>query len=298
MVKIWYNQEKFMSRKKIIIAIFAGIALAAAAPFVVLYTRPPVLVVADMSFIRLYGESRMRRENFRSSLGLFRPVKTVSVADDSGDDIVQFAITEISSRPFCVLFPLRFSGAARLYSGQNPQISVILLEGRFSGKISSDLNDIFIYKTDIEADFHRAGVAAALIDGGNNGGIVVFVDNQLQRQCREAFLSAFSEMEGLPDPSFYTSFSQYSGIPDLSCVVLAGTGVEYIEKFSGVPVVFFTWINPSMLPNDVVLVVDDSPWVQVPQAVRMAAAGLADGSIKSNFLVLNEKKLDVRALPE
>ena len=285
-----------MSRKKIIIAILAGIALAAAVPLVVFYARPPVLVVADMSLIQLYGESRMRRENFRSSMGLFRPVKTVAIADDSGDDIVQFAIAEISSSPFCVLFPLRFSGAARLYREQNPQVNVILLEGRFFEETSNDFNGIFVYNTDIEADFYRAGVAAALIEGGNNGRIVIFVENQLQKECRDAFSRAFDEAEGLPDPFFYTSFSQYSKISDLSCVVLAGTGSEYMENFSGVPVVFFAWINPSMMPNDVVLVVDDSPWAQVPQAVRMAAAGSADGSIKSNFLIINEKKLDSQVL--
>jgi len=287
-----------MNRKIIIIAVLAGIALAAAVPLVVFHARSPVLVAADMSLIQLYGESRMRRENFRSSMSLFRPVKTVAIADDSGDDIVQFAIAEISSRPFCVLFPLRFTGAARLYREQNPKIQVILLEGRSFEKTSNDFDGIFVYNTDIEADFYRAGVAAALIEGEKNQKIVVFVESQLQRQCREAFLRAVDGMEGLSDPLFYTSFSQYSEIPDLSCVVLAGTGSEYMENHSDVPVVFFTWIDPSMMPNNVVLVVDDSPWVQVTQAVRMAAEGLADGSIQSNFLIINEKKLDARALPK
>jgi hypothetical protein len=285
-----------MSRKIIIIAIFAGIALAAAVPLLVFHTRPPVLVVADMSFIELYGESRMRRENFRSSLSLFRPVKTVAIADDSGDDIVQFAIEEISSRPLCVVFPQRFISAAQLYREQNPQILVILLEGRLSRRTYSDLNDIFVYKTDIEADFYRAGVSAALIEGGKNGKIAVFVETRLQRQCREVFLSAFGELEEPPEPSFYTSYSQYSEIPELSCVVLAGIGTEYIENFSGIPVVFFTWIDPSMMPNDVVLVVDDSPWAQVREAVRMAAAGSEQGLIQSNFLIINGKNLDSQAL--
>jgi hypothetical protein len=285
-----------MKRKIIIIAIFAGIALAAAVPLVVFYSRPPVLVVADMSFIQLYGSSRARRENFRSSLSLFRPVKTVAIADDSGDDIVQFAIAEISSRPLCVVFPQRFLGAARLYREQNPEISVILLEGRLTGRTNSDLNDIFVYKTDIEADFLRVGITAALIDGEKNGKIAVFVENRLQRQCREAFLSAFEGLEEPPVPSFFTSYSQYSEISELSCVVLVGIGTEYMENFSGIPVVFFSWIDPSMLPNDVVLVVDDSPWAQVREAVRMAAAGSGQGAIRSNFLIINEKKLDSQAL--
>jgi len=285
-----------MNRKKIILIILAGIALAAAVPFVVFHARSPVLIVADMSFIQLYGESRARRENLRSSLSLFRPVKTVAIADDSGDDIVQFAIEEISSRPYCVVFPQRFSGAARLYREQNPQIGAILLEGRFSNNKPDDFKGFFIFKTDIEADFYRAGLSTALIEGGKNGKIVVFVETRLQGQCREAFLSAFDGLEEPPEPLFYTSFSQYSEIPDLSCVVLAGIGTEYLENFSGIPVVFFTWIDPSVMPNDVVLVVDDSPWAQVREAVRMAAAGSAQGSINSNFLIINEKKIDAQAL--
>jgi hypothetical protein len=286
-----------MKKKFKILIITAGAALAVSILPAVFHARPPVLIVADSSFIRLYGESRMRRENFHSSLKLFRPVKTVAAADDSGDDIVQFAIAEISSRPFCVLFPFRFAGAARLYHDQNPLIHVVLLEGMYLENYKADdFNGIFVYKTDIEADFYKVAAATALIEEYKNGKIAVFVDTQLQKQCREAFLQAFSGLEMPPELLFFTSFSQYSEISGLSCVVLAGTGSEYLENFSGVPVIFITWIDPSMMPDDVVLVVDDSPWVQVPQAVGMALSGSANGLIKSNFLILNEKKIGSKAL--
>jgi len=286
-----------VSKKLKILAIAAVIALAAIIPLLVFFARSPVLVVADFSFIRLYGEARMRRENFRSSLSLFRPVKTVAAADDSGDDIIQFAVAEISSRPFCVVFPYRFATAARLYREQNPLVHVVLLEGRlFEDRRTDDYNDIFVYKTDIEADFYRAAAVAALIEGGNNGKIAVFAEAQMQIRCREAFLRAFDELETPPAPLFFTSFSQYSEISGLSCVVLAGTGAEYLENFSGVPIIFFTWIDPLMMPDDVVIVVDDSPWVQAVQAVKMAAAGLPDGSIKSNFLIKNKNKVGAEVL--
>jgi len=286
-----------VKKKLLILAIAVVITLAAIIPLLVFFARSPVLVVADFSFIRLYGETRMRSENFRSSLALFRPVKTIAVADDSGDDIVQFAVAEISSRPFCVIFPYRFAGAARLYREQNPLVHVVLLEGRPSVYSRNDtFHGLFVYKTDIEADFYMAATVAAAIEGGNNGKIVVFSETQLQIRCRDAFLRAFSELEEPPDPLFFTSFSQYYEIFGLSCVVLAGTGIEYMEQFSGVPMIFFTWIDPLMLPEDVILVVDDSPWAQVLQAVKMAAAGSAEGSIMSNFLFLNEKKINPQVL--
>jgi len=286
-----------MKKKASILIIAGGIALAAALPPAVFYARAPVLAVADMSFIRLYGESRVRRENFRSSLKLFRPVKTVAAADDSGDDIVQFAVAEISSRPFCVIFPYRFKGAARLYQRHNPQIPVVLLEGRYLDiNDPGDLQGLFVYKTDINADFYRAASAAAVLDGDKGGKIAVFIDSQLQTQCKDAFLQVFNELEKPPDLLFFTSFSEYDNIADLSCVVLTGAGFEYPGNFSGVPVVFFTWIDPSFLPDEVVLVVDDSPWVQIPQAVKMAASGSPGGEIGSNFILQNRKKFGVQAL--
>jgi len=285
-----------MKKKIKLLAIIAGIALVAV-PFLVFYARSPVLVVADNSFIQLYGKSRISRENLRSSLALFRRVKTVAAADDSGDDMVQFAIAEISSSPYCVIFPLRFASAARLYREQNPQVFVVLLAGRFPQKEETDVsNGLFVYKTDIEADLYRMGAAAAAIEGGKDGKIAVYMETQLQTRGKEAFLRAFNDMETPPTPSFFTSYSQYSGISDLSCVVLAGIGAEYMENYSGVPVVFLTWIDPSMIPKDVVIVVDDSPWVQVSQAVRMAAAGSENGLVKSRFLVLNGKKIGAQAL--
>jgi len=273
------------------LAIGAAVALAAAVPFLVFHARAPVLVVADKSFIGLYGETRMRRVNLRSSLSLFRPVKTVTVADDSGDDIVQYAVEEVSSSPFCVVFPFSFADAARLYREQNPLILVVLLEGRLENANSAGFDGIFIYKTDIMNDFYLAAAAVAEIDKSENSKIAVFVETQLQNKCKEAFLLAFNELNVLLEPVYFTSFSQFSENSGFSCVVLAGTGAEYFENNSGVPVVFFSWIDPVFMPQDLVLVIDDSPWVQLSQAVRMAAAGLEEGLIKSTLIVLNDKKI-------
>jgi len=275
--------------------IAAVVALAASIPFLVFCFRSPVLLVADVSLIQLYGESRARRENFRSSLSLFRPVKTVTVADDSGGDIVQFAVAEVSLRPFCVVFPFRFADAARIYREQNPSVLVILLEGRLESSRPADFHDIFVYKTDIEAEFFMAAAAVAGIEGGENGKIAIFIDTQFQNKCTDAFLRVFNELEP-PETLFFPTFSQYYEIPDLSCVVLAGTGAEFLETYSGLPIVFFTWIDPLMMPEEVVFVVDDSPWIQLSQAVRMAAAGSAEGLIKSGFLILDEKKISASVL--
>jgi len=289
-----------MKLKPKALVIIVSLALVLLVPLLVFFVRPPVLVVTDLSFISLYGQSRIRRETLMSSLVLFRRVKAVSVADDAGSDIVPFAVSEVSSSPFCVLFPLRFAQAARLYRESNPRIPVVLLEGRHGGgdftSVGDNPNDYFVYQTDIENDFFRAGLAAAALDMGKNGKIAVFLESRIRTQAREAFLRALNSLEKPPEALFYTSFSQFSDIPDISCVVLAGVGAEYMEKEAGVPVIFMTWIDPSLVPVDVVLVVNDSPWVQAVQAVRMVKASMGQGLIQSKFQVLNGKSIDRNVL--
>ena len=280
-------------------AILAGIGLAAAIPFLVFLARSPVLVVTDRSFILLYGESRSRAEIFRSSLVLFRRVRAVTVADDVGEDIIQYAISEASARPFCVLFPLRFAQSARLYREQNPSVPVVLLEGRYAegenpavSALGGNTEDYFFYKTDIAADLYLAGLAAAAIDGDKNGRVAVFLESRLYTQGREAFLRALNDIEKPLRTSFYTSFSQFSEIPDLSCVVLAGVGADYMDNYSGVPVIFFSWIDPLLLPADVVLVFNDSPWIQAAEAAGMADARMHDGQIRSKREILHTNNID------
>ncbi|MDR0444098.1 MAG: hypothetical protein LBH44_11910 [Treponema sp.] len=274
------------------LAVAAGIVLALGIPVLVLFSRSPVLIITDFSFISIYGENRIRLEALQSSLELFRPVKPVVIADEAGEDILLFAVTQASSRPYCVIFPLRFAGTAKLYREQRPETPVVLLEGRFpvdTGNPAAfsipgyNSGDYYIYTTDIDADFYLAGVAAAALDGDKNGTVVVFCDYLIQREAREALLRGLNARNKYLETHFFNSFSQYSAISDLSCVILAGSGAEYLEKSSEIPVIYFTWLDPSLLPNDVTLVFNDSPWVQAVPAVRMAAAGTTKGRIQSKM---------------
>jgi hypothetical protein len=286
------------------LAILAGLALAVILPFFVYLVRSPVLIVTDQAFIGLYGKDRIRREASVSSRAMFRSVKTVVIANDAGDDIVRFAVDDVSKRPFCVIFPLRFARPAGLYREQYPEVPVILLEGRYPENSSPSAFGIgggssdgyFIYKTDIDADFYRAAVAAAVLDREKNGKIAVFFEPSIQRQAMEVFLKALNDVGKPLETMFFTSFSQFSEISDLSCVVLAGSGVEYLEKKTGIPVILFTWLDPSLIPEDVVLVVNDSPWAQAVQAVKMAKAGEGGALIRSKFELQKNKKFSRRAL--
>ena len=285
-------------RHKVLI-IAATFVLAVSVPVFVFFSRSPVLIVTDSSSTLLYGESRSREELLRASLVLFRRVREVAVVDDAGDDILQFAIAEVSPKPFCVLFPLRFARAARFYREQNPATPAVLLEGRFAegenpafSAIGGNTDDYFIFKTDISADFYLAGLAAAALDGGKNGKIAVFLESRFQTQAREAFLNALNDLGKPLETAFLNSFSQFSGDTGLSCVVLAGVGADFFENNSNIPVILFTWLDPLMVPVDVVMVFNDSPWAQTVDAVRMVSSGMASGRIRSKREILPANGID------
>jgi len=277
------------------------LVLAAAVTVVIFSMRSPVIIVTDLSFKSLYGEERIRSESRFASISLFRKVETAGIADDAPEDVVMIAISDISVRPFCVIFPLRFIHSARLYREQNPSVRVILLSGRqneeqFLPVLGSKAGDFFIFQTDIDSDFYRAGIAAAALDMNKNGKIAVFMETNLLTQAKEAFLRGVSTHENRPETLFFNTISQFQENSGISCSVLAGTGAEYFDMEISVPVIFFTWVDPSFLRDDVVLLVNDSPWVQCTQAVRMAVKQVENGRIKSKFQLVNKKNINRETL--
>jgi len=283
------------------IAIFTVFALVLLAPLFIYLVRSPVLIVTDLAFVSLYGEARIKQEGQLSSLALFRKVRIVSVADEASDDIVQIAITDVSPSPFCVIFPFRFFRSARAYHEQNPGIPVVILEGRHGNDstysvIDGNLNDYFIYKTDINTEFQKAGMVAVALDMGKNGKIAVFLDPRIRAQATDAFLVGMNSFENPPQAFFFNNFSQFSEIPGLSCAVLAGSGAEFLEKNEGIPVIFFSWIDPSLLTMETVLLINDSPLVQAVEAVRMVSAGQKEGLLQSKFVDLKRTHIDRKIL--
>jgi len=281
-----------------IIAIFGTLVLAVIVLVVVFNSRRPVLILADHSFMRLYGVERTRNEANRASRALFRPIKVVIIADGVGDDIIQIAITDTSSNPFCVLFPFRFLSSAIIYHEHNPDVRVVILEGRDSqdSERLANLSGYFIYKTDISADFYRAGIAASELSLDYHGKIAIFLEPGIEVQAREAFLRALNDQGKLMETYFFTSFSEFPEIPGLSIAVLAGVGLEFLNENPGVPAILFSWFEPFLIPSDVVLVINDSPLAQAVQAVSMVSAGTENGSIRSNFIALDKARISGRLL--
>ena len=302
-----------MKKKSRTVIVFILFAVMLSIPVIIFFTRAPVLIVAEQAFVLIYGENRLRIETIKSSLTLFRHVKTIRMAQDAGDDIIRFAIQDVSKDPYCVIFPLRYARSAVFYSEHNSGHRILILEGRYSldNNIRALMQNeqFFIYKTNIQDEFYRAGVAAAFLAGNNSGNIALFIDpaqNSLYgTQARSAFLRGINDFYDLyageyrsspPETSFFLSFSDYQDI-QLSCVVMAGAGQEYFEKKTGVPAILFTWMEPAYTPPDTVIIVDDSLWIQTVNAVKMAFDPENEETLlKSRFRVLDRGKFSADVL--
>ena len=417
------KKKNFKFKLILILIIVFLLAAAVSIPVLIIYNRPPVLIICEQSFLELYGVKRVKHESLLSSAAIFRLVKTVPVANEASDDIISLAAGDEPTPPFCVIFPVRLAKAAMLYREQNPLIPVVLQEGRFPSNertsltIGADNPKYFFYSTDVDYDFYRAGTAAAAIvkaaqnaqnieketeDDTENqitGKIAVFwntsfsgpinnfkqaisdfyqgtvkgisrseqrtmnrkrgtrsseqgteineqgsvsreqiavsneqiaengvlgaeIDEQgaesgeqgaeREEQPAESEEQAVVEIEQarggiegvelaennpengnlLPETQFFSEFSQFNEDSRLSCVVIVDSGVEYLERKTGVPVIIFSWMDISIIPDDVVMVIDDSPWAQVNKIVKMVKAGEETGVIASKFHFLNKTLFD------
>lgn len=290
-----------MTRKQLITIIFATAAFLLLIPVIIFLIRAPVLIIAEQSSVMLYGKDRLGSMTFQSSLSLFRRVKTVEIANDAGDDIVRYAIQDVSKNPYCVIFPYRFVHSAVFYHEQNPEIRVVLLEGRHP---QDDIipfflqnEQVFIYRTDIEDEFYRAGLAAASL-AEENKSIAVFIDSHQYSlfglQAKEAFFSGlndFFQFSLSPQVNIYTSVSELSENFDFSSVLMIGAGVDFFEINLKTAVFLFSWLDPLFLPSGIIMIIDDSPWAQVTAAVKMADKK-ENEPIKSKFTILDRKKFN------
>jgi len=292
MLSLAFIQEPVISLKQKKIIIGAAAVFAITIPFLIFNLRAPVIVVSEESFTSMYGKKRMRKEMRNFSLDFFRPVKNAVISNDAGDDIIPYTVSDISRRPYCVLFPFRFVRSARLYQEINPDIRVVVLEGKYTGRTMPDTN-FFVYRTDIETDFLTAGKMAVILGGQDGGQIAVFIDPQQNTHygsvARESFVLGVNSQGIGFQPLFYTTVAAIQEDAVFASVILAGTGWEYLEKKTTVPSIALSWLDPALMPQDITVVFDDSPFGQLNQAVRLASLERRDGRIPSKITVLERK---------
>jgi len=278
--------------------ITVGIIIALAVTTLVFYKRPPVLIITDAPFIELYGKERIRRQRFLYSLSMFRRVKPVIVVDGASPDIVVAAVSTASSRPYCVIFPRYLAPAAESYHQQFPETPAAVLGGLSQPhELPYPDGVLCVYRTDQDIDLYRAGLFAGLLGLKKNTeeppkNCFLLHDRNVQGPEKEVFSKGVREIDPEIVTRFAGSVSEIPGQESVSCLVMVRSGAEYIEKNPKIPLILFTWLDPSMISEAVAAVFDDSAWSLAGKAAKMAVKSQAEGKIPSRPLVFFGRKTD------
>jgi hypothetical protein len=246
--------------------VLVGVLALATAVFL---CRRPVILVHDRAFNLLYGEKRSRSRQAALSAALFRPVRTVTLAEGAGPDLAAQAAASRSRRPYGVFFPYRYREGARRYLRDRPGAPVAVLGGRPADsrgraeKTGEGAEPLWLY-TDTLTDMYRAGAFAAVLAG--TGVPALYRDG-----LTEAETTAFSR--GLTDQGWAGSPVFFGPVRSAACVVLGGRGDDYFQEESEAPLVLFTWTDPALIPRTAAAVFDDSPWAQLEAGLEMLKKG-------------------------
>jgi len=92
----------------------------------------------------------------------------------------------------------------------------------------------------------------------------------------------------LPEIVVFSSFSDFKDASGLACVVMVDSGTDFFDRKLSIPVFAFSWLNPVLIPDEVALIIDDSPWVQVVSIVKMVKNKVQNGLVASKFHFLNK----------
>jgi hypothetical protein len=192
------------------------------------------------------------------ALRLFRPVKTVAVAETAGPDMVVFAVEERAKSPYAALFPFRYYEGARRYGEKYPGLPVLVLGGRGRSGPAGE-GPVFV-STDTETDYYRAGLAAALFAEQKPGKVLFFQDETLIAPGRDAFQTGLRAGGHGEAPLYLGTYTEYTEWQDAACAVLAVQAPSFLERPPPIPVILFSWVDPALTPAAVKVIFDDSPW--------------------------------------
>ena len=257
--------------------------------------RSPVLIVGDPSFNLLYGPLRLRLQEIKVSLELFRRVVPVTIAESAGPDLAALAVEGKSKSPWVVFFPNRYLEGAKFYKENHLQVPV-LVTGAGNQNPQGDTGLTFI-SIDTALDLYRAGSCAALLAGEKK--VLFLNDGILKTEYSEAFRQGLKDQDFSGDPVYVNISADYSAFSEIGCVVVTGPAGKFLDRNLNIPVILFSWINPALTPRSVKLVFDDSPWALVAEVLRGFSPGGWEILVSSAPVVIKdriEEKNDFRNL--
>ena len=275
---------------------------------VAFFSRRPVILVTDRAFNVLYGVKRSRNKQFFLSVRLFRPIKTITMAEGAGPDLVAQGALSLSRRPFAVFFPYRYREAAWRYLTSRPDSPVVVLAGREIQDTSETGHNmlesaaivppLWIH-TDSETDLYRAGVLAGIFvryekqngeNAGNWGDIVnqeiALFHEGLNNEEITAFIAGLEEQQ-------WTGFPLYSpdlAETDLSCAVILDN-FRFLPEVEVNSLIFFSWMDPALVPRKTIAIFDDSPWAQIGPVLDCMKQSRQNALIPSEVIFFRGDKI-------
>jgi hypothetical protein len=257
-----------MGFKRRILVIILSAVLGCAGLGVALYRlRAPALLALDEEFLLLYGAGRSAVKRAELSLRLFRRVEVAQIAAGASPDVAAFAAVAAADRPCAALFPARHRQGALRYAEQAPGIPVGVLGGGALFRAGESDRFRFI-ETDKKTDLYRAGRCAALFALQEGGGILFFAGDLIDLEDREAFVRGLRDQGFEGNPLFMERGMEYAPPEGLSCVVMTAPAENYLENNPAVPMILFSWIDPSLTARSVKIIFDDSPWALAFEAAK------------------------------
>jgi hypothetical protein len=270
---------KIFRSGKVLVA--GGVLLALMLGGAFFYFRPPLVLVSDAAFDALYGVYRTRGKRIGLSLRFFRRVKSVVAAEDTGSDMLVFAVAEAARSPYGVLFPYRYEEAAGRYAARFPGVPVVLFGGRI--REGPEAGGVLFVSTDFMTDLYRAGRCAAVFAGNREGELLFFQAASMPAAEREAFTRGLRDQGFEREPVFINAGMDYAGSVPVACAVMAGPAPLFLERHPDTPLVLFSWIDPGLTARAVKVIFDDSPWALVPGTMPLIARKEA-GALPSDIL--------------
>jgi hypothetical protein len=277
----------FPRYKKVLIGVSIVFLLIGIGAVGLFFLRSPVVLVTDPIFDGLYGVRRTWEKRIAVSIRLFRPVALARIAENTGADVVAFAVEEAAPKPHAVLFPYRYHEGARRYAGEYPEVPVILL-GNGLGR-SPAREETFFIRTDRKTDFYRAGRCAAVFALAGGGQILFFQDNLVSLEDRDAFVQGLQEQGYDRRPIYLGINTDYTSLDNVSCAVVTGSAAAFLEKNEQIPVILFSWVDPAMTATTIKLIFDDSPWALAVPAVERIFREEEPLSIPSHIALLEPR---------